>query len=62
MVSTYIYNLPKNTKKQILLDSYNALRKLGLSHDEARHKVSHEVVCEKLYELDGLININDYLS
>lgn len=61
MPSTPIYNLPKNLRKRVLLACYNALRANGKTHEQARHKISHEVICARLIDLEHLIDVAEYL-
>lgn len=61
MSTTYVYTLPKNLRKEILLDCYNALRANGNTHEQAKHEVSHYVTRSRLCDLECLIDVRKYL-
>lgn len=61
MTTTYVYMLPKNLRKEILLDCYNTLRESGMSHEEAKHEVSHYITCSRLCDLECLVDVRKYL-
>lgn len=61
MPNTYVYTLPRDLRKQVLLDCYNALRANGMSHEQAKHEVSHYITRSRLCDLECLIDIRGYL-
>lgn len=59
-VAIHVYVLPKSIRKQILADCYNALREHGAAHEQAKHEVSHYIICSRLMDLEHLIDIGKY--
>ena len=59
-VNLPLYKLPRGLRKQVLLDCYNALIGNGIPKDEARHKISHEITCARLCDLEHLVDVRKY--
>lgn len=59
-ITTPVYHLPKDLRKQVLLDCYNALREQGASHEEAKYEISHMIVCSRLCDLEFLTDVLKY--
>lgn len=59
--SIYVYALPKNIRKQVLADCYNALREHGKTHEESKREVSYYITRFRLVDLECLIDIRKYL-
>lgn len=59
-ITVRIYDLPKPLKKQVLWDCYNALRKRGMSQEEARYEISHMIICSRLCDVECLVDVFKY--
>lgn len=59
-ITTPVYKLPKDLRKQALSDCYNALRRRGISHERARYEISHCIICSRLCDLEYLVDVFEY--
>jgi len=59
-ITTPVYVLPRNLRKQVLLDCYNALLERGMNKADAQHEMKHMIICSRLCDLECFIDVRKY--